>query len=496
VDYCLEEIEKTKGLKIRTDMRKVLMLKQACELVKAELSVTTADELCVPGLIKGDDWEFTITREDFERKVEYLIDQTLLPIDKVLERGKVRKEDITDVLLAGGSSWIPKVGEKLQEFFQKRLFAPVDPPFAGVLGAAYIARDLLESGDWSETPCALVTSPAAVADPRKSASKALEQLVIRLVDFPRIRNLGRGSFGEVYCARDARNGETVAVKVMQNDLSKERDRELFLREVVVLAGIDHETLLGFRGWALPTENDPPAIVTEFMTQGSLQSMIDAEKDKKAPAKWDETRKFIALYGIAIGMMTLHKARIIHRDLKPDNVLLNDNFEPKVADFGLSKVVDSGATFHQTMHGGTPLYVAPEIWEGSDYSFPVDVYAFGMLLYVCITLVDPLHNIKSGIEFPRRICAGRRPKIPKQVGKGWKGLIEECWAQAPDSRPTFEEIAMRMKGTDFVGPGIDQAAVLAYQKRTVPPAFHLKTSRVESSGLEDWVEFVVRGGGLE
>jgi serine/threonine protein kinase len=204
-----------------------------------------------------------------------------------------------------------------------------------------------------------------------------------------------------------------------------------------------------------------------MAGGSLQDMIEGERKRNAPRGWDWTRKYIALYGTAIGMMILHKNRIIHRDLKPANVLLTATFEAKVADFGMSKYVDRGATLKQTGQYGTPLYMAPEIFEGYEYAFPVDVYAFAILAYVCITLQPPFTQVKSTWMLGNKVMKGERPKIPKWIPEKWKTLIEKCWAQNPNDRPTFEKIVEMMGKADFMDEGIDKDAVIAYQRRVLP-----------------------------
>jgi serine/threonine protein kinase len=144
-----------------------------------------------------------------------------------------------------------------------------------------------------------------------------------------IKVLRQGEFDVIHFARDRRTGENVLVRVLA-DLGDE-SLGLFFREVQVLCSVSHPTLIGFRGFIFPGSGDKerPAIVTEFMAGGSLREVIDAGRKGKAPGGWDETQKLICLYGVAKGMMILHRHRIIHRHFKPDNVLLTEDLEPKI-----------------------------------------------------------------------------------------------------------------------------------------------------------------------
>jgi serine/threonine protein kinase len=97
--------------------------------------------------------------------------------------------------------------------------------------------------------------------------------------------------------------------------------------------MDHCILLTLRGWVPvnATSGDLPVILTDSMERGSLQGLIDDEKKGLVPPNWDETQKFIVIYGVAIGMMILHghsrdhRDRIVHRDLKSDNGFLDDKW---------------------------------------------------------------------------------------------------------------------------------------------------------------------------
>jgi TPR repeat protein len=269
----------------------------------------------------------------------------------------------------------------------------------------------------------------------------LQRLEVALADYSRIDGIGRGCFGELY-----RPGPT-------DDLSQHNVEGMFQRQIVPF-------------WRA----DPLAILTEYLERGSLQAMIRAEREGTAPRCWTETTRFIVLYGVAVAMMVLHENRILHRDLKPDTILLNSRLEPRVADFGLSKFVEAGATMMQTVQAGTVPFMAPEIYEGHDYSFPVDVYAYGVLLYVTLTGQDFFPGIQNAWTFGAKIRRGERPPIPVHVRQQWRELIERCWAADPPTRPSFVDIVCWFGTVRFVNPRIDVDRFREYQKRIVSEEF--------------------------
>jgi serine/threonine protein kinase len=165
-----------------------------------------------------------------------------------------------------------------------------------------------------------------------------------------------------------------------------KSRQMFEREVQILGTVRHPALLTLHGCTRFVADllHSPAILTPFMSNGSLDTILKQEREGRTPSEWTRTRKHIILLGIASGMMFMHEHRLIHRDLKPANVLLDDRFEPKIADFGLSKFVEPGQTLYQSIPSGTALFMAPEIFSDEPYDFKVDVYAFGILMYTIRT----------------------------------------------------------------------------------------------------------------
>ncbi|PRQ37319.1 putative protein kinase RLK-Pelle-RLCK-Os family [Rosa chinensis] len=187
--------------------------------------------------------------------------------------------------------------------------------------------------------------------------------------------LGSGGFGSVYKGVYG-NGTLVAVKVLKDTSDKTID-EQFRAEVSTLGRIHHVNLVRLRGFCF--ERELRALVYEYMSNGSLDKFL-----------FDGNRilGFEKLHDIAVGtargIAYLHEVcqqRIVHYDIKPENILLDVNFLPKVADFGLAKLINRDNT-HITMTGwrGTPGYAAPELWLRFPITHKCDVYSFGMLLF--------------------------------------------------------------------------------------------------------------------
>lgn len=293
------------------------------------------------------------------------------------------------------------------------------------------------------------------------------------LNIDKTKAIGSGTYGVVYKA--TYKGRDVAAKQLKTlDASAHNPAENLMRELRIMASVNHPATLGLvafqlAGDAEDKEESPmkPLILTPLMTNGTLEEVQKKEFQGKAPPQWNATAKSKVVFGVAVGMAYLHSIKIVHRDLKPQNVFLNENFEPVIADFGLSRLY----ALDMTTCLGTPLYMAPELWSVDGYSGAVDVYAYAILLYTLFSntfLWDDGRKPQSDLHHMMRIRDGirlqRQPEIPDFY---WE-LIQRCWSGVPDDRPEFcEIIAWLQKDREkYAFPGTDMRQLEEYEKRVL------------------------------
>ncbi|VAH57330.1 G-type lectin S-receptor-like serine/threonine-protein kinase SD2-5 [Triticum dicoccoides] len=208
--------------------------------------------------------------------------------------------------------------------------------------------------------------------------------------------LGQGGFGSVYLGT-LPDGSSIAVKKLEGLGQGERE---FRSEMTTIGNIHHVHLVKLRGFCV--EGAQRLLAYEYMPKGSLNRWILSTRVDAPLLDWD-TRFRIAL-GTAKGLAYLHQdceSKIIHCDIKPENVLLDDNFHAKVADFGLAKLMSREQSHVFTRLRGTRGYVAPEWITNYAISDKSDVYSYGIVLLEIISgrrSFDPLEASEKA-HFP-------------------------------------------------------------------------------------------------
>ncbi|KAA8525002.1 hypothetical protein F0562_011360 [Nyssa sinensis] len=198
-----------------------------------------------------------------------------------------------------------------------------------------------------------------------------EELKAMTVNFS--SKLGEGGFGSVF-EGTLSNGTKVAVKHLDGLAHVKKS---FLAEVETIGSIHHVDFVRLIGFCAEKSNR--LLVYEYMSNSSLDKWI-FHRNRELSLGWDSRRKIIL--DIAKGLAYLHeecRQKILHLDIKPQNILLDENFNAKVADFGLSKLIDRDQSQVVTTLRGTPGYLAPE-WLSSVITDKVDVYSFGVVVH--------------------------------------------------------------------------------------------------------------------
>ncbi|QCE07378.1 serine/threonine-protein kinase PBS1 [Vigna unguiculata] len=205
--------------------------------------------------------------------------------------------------------------------------------------------------------------------------------------------IGRGGFAEVYkgCLED---GQLIAVKKLNKGTTEEKTAG-FLSEIGVIAHVDHPNTAKLVGCCVEGEMH---LVFELSKLGSLGTLLHGS-DK---SKLDWSKRYKIALGIADGLLYLHESchrRIIHRDIKAENILVTENFEPQICDFGLAKWLPEQWThYNVSKFEGTFGYFAPEYFMHGIVDEKTDVYSFGVLLLEIITgrhaVNDQQQNILS------------------------------------------------------------------------------------------------------
>ncbi|KAL6954992.1 BRASSINOSTEROID INSENSITIVE 1-associated receptor kinase 1 [Sarracenia purpurea var. burkii] len=210
---------------------------------------------------------------------------------------------------------------------------------------------------------------------------SLRELQVATDNFSNRNILGRGGFGKVYKGRLA-DGSLVAVKRLKEERTQGGELQ-FQTEVELISMAVHRNLLRLRGFCMtPTER---LLVYPYMANGSVASCLRERNETQAPLNWP-IRKRIAL-GAARGLAYLHDhcdPKIIHRDVKAANILLDEEFEAVVGDFGLAKLMDYKDTHVTTAVRGTIGHIAPEYLSTGKSSEKTDVFGYGVMLLELIT----------------------------------------------------------------------------------------------------------------
>ncbi|KAL7087208.1 hypothetical protein ACP275_13G053500 [Erythranthe tilingii] len=220
--------------------------------------------------------------------------------------------------------------------------------------------------------------------------------------------IGEGGYGVVYKGRLV-NGTEVAVKKLLNNLGQ-AEKE-FRVEVDAIGHVRHKNLVRLLGYCI--EGVHRMLVYEYVNNGNLEQWLHGAMRQHGTLTWEARMK--VLLGTAKALSYLHEAiepKVVHRDIKSSNILIDNEFNAKISDFGLAKLLESGESHITTRVMGTFGYVAPEYANTGLLNEKSDIYSFGVLLLEAVTGRDPVDygrpaNEVNLVEWLKMMVGSRR-----------------------------------------------------------------------------------------
>ncbi|PPS06592.1 hypothetical protein GOBAR_AA14046 [Gossypium barbadense] len=296
------------------------------------------------------------------------------------------------------------------------------------------------------------------------------ELVEATNNFEDDKVLGDGGFGTVYFGK-LRDGREVAIKRLYQH--NYRRHEQFMNEVEILTRLRHKNLVSLYGCTSRRSREL-ILVYEFVPNGTVADHLHGDHAQSGLPAWP-VRMSIAIE-TATALAYLHASDIIHRDVKTNNILLDENFSVKVADFGLSRLFPNDVTHISTAPQGTPGYVDPEYHQCYQLTEKSDVYSFGVVLIELISSMPAVdinrhrHEINlanlaiSKIQkcaFDELIDPNIGYKSCEQVARMTTLVAElafRCLQQEKELRPSMEEVLeelQRIKSEAYESENVQQ-----------------------------------------
>ena len=188
--------------------------------------------------------------------------------------------------------------------------------------------------------------------------------------------------------------------------------------------------------------------------------------------YDSTRKMIIIYGVASAIQFLHKNSIFHRDIKPENILLDENGNPYLSDFGLARRVLQMKQDILSGQKGTIPYMGPEIFTSMTAYLKSDIYAFGATMLMILTGELTIDNNGTKVNaydikpevLTRRIKGGCKYIVPETIPKCFSDLINACFETDPNNRPSIDTIIDKLDTGELTFPDINQAEFDKYKDK--------------------------------
>ena len=251
-----------------------------------------------------------------------------------------------------------------------------------------------------------------------------------------IKEIGKGSFSNVYLVKKKENQKYYALKKVNISNMSTKERENALKEVNFLAEIKDNNVIGYEESFYDKDMNILYLVMEYAPYGDLNKIIT--NNNKLKIYFSESELLNIYLQIASGLKAIHAKHIIHRDLKSANIFITQKNDLilKIGDFNVSKKIDYFNL--KNTQTGTPYYASPEIWENKPYDFKSDIWSLGCLFYEIASLSTPFKGLNMK-ELFECIEKGVFAPLPKHYSNNITKIIKMCLRHEANLRPDSSHI---------------------------------------------------------
>lgn len=246
-----------------------------------------------------------------------------------------------------------------------------------------------------------------------------------------VKHIGRGSFGKVDLVRNTKENKEYVIKRIETADLNDKDRENIKNEVGILQKMRHPNIVAYKDCFI--EEDSFNIVMAYCEEGDMYQKIRAP-EQQGPFSEDVVLDWFAQ--LAFALHYLHDQKILHRDVKTQNIFLRKR-RVVFGDFGIAKVLDTPKELARTSIG-TPYYMAPELFSYKPYSYKVDIWALGCIMYEIMNqkhAFDAQHLNALAVK----IMKGDKVPLNTIYSKALRGLVDQMLSPKPRERPNIEEV---------------------------------------------------------
>ncbi|KAJ4893845.1 putative receptor-like protein kinase [Raphanus sativus] len=287
----------------------------------------------------------------------------------------------------------------------------------------------------------------------------LRDLQLATNHFSKENIIGDGGYGVVYHGTLTNKTPVAVKKLLNNPGQADKD---FRVEVEAIGHVRHKNLVRLLGYCV--EGTHRMLVYEYMNNGNLEQWLHGDMSHQGHLTWEARIK--VLVGTAKALAYLHEAiepKVVHRDIKSSNILMNDNFDAKLSDFGLAKLLGADKSYVSTRVMGTFGYVAPEYANSGLLNEKSDVYSFGVVLLEAVTgrypvdyerpkeevhMVEWLKLMVQQKQFEQVVDKELEIKPTKSELKRALLTALRCVDPDADKRPTMSQVARMLESDEY------------------------------------------------